>query len=398
MRIPEIGLLVALLLNGSVDWYLYCFLKSRFSSRIPALIQLCTAVLLLAGLVSFFFLPVKSYSDACLRALMWVIFIYISVYVPKYIFMVFDLIARIPQLWRHRKLTFVTWSGAILGVIIFLSLWWGALFNRFNIEVKDVDVAVKDLPSAFEGFKIAQISDLHVGTYGNDTVFVSRLVDEINSLHPDVVLFTGDIVNRHTDELLPFTAALSRIKAPLGVYSVLGNHDYGDYYEWPDSMARERNNKRLADMQAEMGWRMLNNDFAYLTARNDTIVLIGVENIGDPPFHIYGNLQKAYPATADSKVKILMSHNPAHWVKDIADNPDFNIPLTLSGHTHAMQMTFFGYSPASMRYKTWGGLYSDSTRTHQLYVNIGTGTVGFPARLGATPEITLITLHNDGIK
>lgn len=392
MRIPVLTLIIAVLLNLSVDWYIFRFLFSEFRNRIWAKIQLWSALIFALGLVSLFFVPVRDLSDAGLRSLMWIIFIYITVYVPKYIFVIFDVISRIPRLWHGRRIKTVSWTGTTSAVILFASLWWGALFNRYNIDVNRVDVEMPRLAKSFDGFKIAQISDLHVGTYGNDTAFVAKLVDEINSLHPDVIFFTGDIVNRKTAELKPFVRTLSRLNARYGVYSVLGNHDYGDYYHWDNDDSHRLNNDSLYVFQKEMGWKLLRNEYSDIVVKNDTLVVIGVENIGDPPFHVYGDLTKSYPDLSDGRPKILLSHNPAHWEKEVADS-DKNIDLTLSGHTHAMQISLLGFSPAKFRYDTWGGLYTDKSDRHKLYVNIGTGTVGFPARIGATPEITLITLH-----
>jgi hypothetical protein len=238
---------------------------------------------------------------------------------------------------------------------------------------------------------VVHISDLHLGTYGNDTTYISTIVNKVNSLKADVILFTGDIVNRNSNELKPFVSTLSRLKAKDGVYSILGNHDYGDYEDWKSEAEKAANFQALKDMQAEMGWTMLNNQSTAITRGNDSITIIGVENIGDPPFHIYGDMSKAYSDISDKQYKILLTHNPAHWTSDIENQKESNIALTLSGHTHAMQMEFFGISPARFRYRTWGGLYNDNYN-HPLYVNIGIGTVGFPARIGATPEITLITL------
>lgn len=302
-------------------------------------------------------------------------------------------ISRIPELWKSRRLKGVAGAGAIIALLLCVVLWWGAIFNRYNIDVTQVDVPITNLPKGFNNFKIAQISDLHLGTYGNDTAFVSELVERINSLSPDMIVFTGDIVNRRTTELDPFIGVLSELKAPYGVYSILGNHDYGDYYTWHDSTAYKHNNELLARYEKKMGWQLLKNEHRYITHAGDTLVIIGVENIGDPPFHVYGNLSTAYPTPEDGYTKILLSHNPAHWVKNIADSDD-NISLTLSGHTHAMQISILGWSPAVMRYCTWGGLYNDNEEKHYLYVNRGVGTVGFPARIGASPEITLLTLKS----
>ena len=395
MRIPYLGLFIILLVNIGVDWYIFRFLQTEVRKRIWSKIQFCSAVVFTLGLIALFFVPLKSMSDAGIRRMMWYIFVYITVYLPKYIFVVFDFIARLPRFWDKRPLAPVTWTGVTLGVILFVSLWYGAIFNRFNLDVKKVEVKVAGLPEAFDNFKIVQISDLHVGTFGTDTTFLNTLVNKVNDLEPDLIVFTGDIVNRRTTELEPFTGVLSRLDAKYGVYSILGNHDYGDYYQWNDSTDRDLNNIEMEKLQADMGWKLLKNDYADIVVKGDTLVLIGVENIGDPPFHVYGDLKKSYPTPGDDKLKILLSHNPAHWVTDIADNPANNIALTLSGHTHAMQTTVFGWSPASFRYNTWGGLYSDTSGKRQLYVNIGAGTVGFPARIGATPEITLITLCAD---
>jgi predicted MPP superfamily phosphohydrolase len=178
----------------------------------------------------------------------------------------------------------------------------------------------------------------------------------------------------------------------MGVYAILGNHDYGDYGVWDSPQAKANNMNELYNCYAKTGIQLLLNETTWLHRGNDSIALIGVENIGDPPFKIYGSLPKAYPALADNNTKILLTHNPQHWVDSIKGHNDMNIALTLAGHTHAMQIEIAGISPAAWRYETWGGLYAD-TNKRQLYVNIGAGAVGFPMRLGATPEITLFTLR-----
>ena len=325
---------------------------------------------------------------------MWFLYCYFSIYVPKYLFIIIDLLGKVPQLWHRRRIKGFAHAGITVAVLTFGLMWWGALVNRYRIEVKEIEFADPSMPSSFEGLTIAQISDLHTGSYGSDTTYVAKVVETVNALHPDIIVFTGDIVNRRSKELKPFVSTLSRLNAPLGVYSVLGNHDYGDYYAWDSAADKEANMQELYRMQHDMGWTLMNNSAHTFHAGPDSLVLIGVENIGDPPFPIYGDLDKAYPGDlADSAFKILLSHNPAHWVDDIAGSPDKNIALTLSGHTHAMQMELFGLSPATFRYDTWGGMYADIDSTRRLYVNIGIGEVGVPARIGATPEITLFTLR-----
>lgn len=395
MRLPLLLIIPVLLLDILVDIYI-CRAVWRRCKRAPRFwrpVALWSSVVLALVLVAAIVWPKKSVSDGDLVGLMWVLYAYFSIYIPKYFFVLADLVACVPRLWHKHRVKALSRTGIAIALIVFGLMWWGALINRYRIDVRQVEVSDPALPEAFDGFTIAQISDLHVGSYGADTAYVAKVVRRVNELHPDLIVFTGDIVNRRSDELAPFVATLSRLEAPMGVYSILGNHDYGDYYQWPDSAAKCENMALLHTMQREMGWKLLDNDHAVLRAGADSLVVIGVENIGDPPFPTYGDLDAAYPYDlADPAFKILLSHNPAHWVDDIADSPDKNIALTLSGHTHAMQIEFFGISPAAFRYPTWGGMYTDADG-HRLYVNIGIGEVGIPARIGATPEITLLTLR-----
>lgn len=394
MRVPLFLLLTLLVINLAVDWYIYRQATHRCRyPRIWGRVELWSAVffylVLLAGIV----IPARQGGNNILLAKMWLIFIYGSVCIPKIIGVFFDLVASIPRLFGRKRIKPITIAGIITAVISFCAIWWGAAINRFAIDNKEVEVELTDLPESFDGYRIAQFSDIHVGTYGNDTSYVSRLVDNINSLHADIIVFTGDIVNREASETGPFIKVLERLDAPDGVMAILGNHDYGDYMTWPSDEAKRANMKTLRDAFNASGIKLLLNETTWVRRGDDSLAVIGVENIGDPPFPIYGSLSKAYPTIDDSVTKILLSHNPAHWVDSIADKEDVRVNLTLSGHTHAMQIEILGISPAALRYKTWGGLYADEHERHQLYVNIGTGTVGMPMRLGATPEVTLLTLR-----
>lgn len=385
--------MIVLVLGVLVDVYVYCRLRHNRAPRGLCVAYAVVALLASAALAAVIFLPKGRGDDATLRCLMWTLFAYFSLYLPKYIFTIFSLAGRLAGRLLRRRTAWIGLTGAVLGAAVFGGMWWGALSGRFDTEINPVEIALEGLPDGFDGFRIVQISDLHVGSYGGDTSYIESLVDTINSLGADAVVFTGDLVNRRSAELPPYMAALSRLHAPHGVWSVMGNHDYGDYYEWPSAEAHAADADSLKAMQARMGWCMLNNSHDWLRAGGDSIALIGVENIGDPPFKCYGDFKAAYPDPADSVTKILLSHNPMHWVDSIADNPDTRVALTLSGHTHAMQIRVFGRSPAALRYKTWGGLYPDSLG-RQLYVNIGIGEVALPARIGsARPEVTLITLR-----
>lgn len=398
MRFPIIVIAVFIIIDLFVDGYIYMAIKRRapYSRRRRLLkFQTIESLIFLCVLISLIFMPVRTTSDTLLRVVMWLLYGYLTVYVPKIFWIIIDLIASIPKLSNRPRIGWLSGVGSIGAGIIFIMMWWGALVNRFNIQVREIEIPVKNLPSAFDGFKIAQFSDLHTGTFGKQTKFVSKLVDEINELNPDLIVFTGDIVNRNSNELIPFVSILSRLHAPYGVVSVMGNHDYGDYTTWASDIEKQANLKTLHRLEKKMGWDLLLNQSKNIYRGNDSILIIGVENIGDPPFRVYGSLEKACDDTSTSQAKILLSHNPAHWTSDIADNPAHKIDLTLSGHTHAMQVELLGMSPAVFRYPTWAGLYHDKTTSNRLYVNIGAGTVGLPMRIGATPEITLITLRRE---
>lgn len=394
MRVSLFLLLTLLVINLAVDWYIYRQVTHRCRHPQPwGRVELWSAILFSLVLIAGIIIPAREGNNDILLAKMWLIFIYGSVYIPKTVGVIFDLIASVPRLFGHKRIKPVTIAGLVTAIILFGAIWWGAAINRFAIDDKEVEIELSDLPETFDGYRIAQFSDLHVGTYGNDTSYVIRLVDHINSLDPDLIVFTGDIVNRKTDEITPFVEVLGRLHAPDGVIAILGNHDYGDYMTWPSDEAKRGNMQMLYDTYDTAGINLLLNQTEWIRRGNDSIAIIGVENIGDPPFPIYGSLSKAYPIPGDSTTKILLSHNPAHWVDSISGNDKARIQLTLAGHTHAMQIEMFGISPAALRYKTWGGLYADSHERHQLYVNIGAGTVGMPMRLGATPEVTLLTLR-----
>ncbi len=398
MRIPLILIIIVVIVCPAIDIYIWSVIKRLRNNRsVFKTVRLCQAsvcVIALLLLAVGYFLPSAKGNDAVLASKMWLLFSFATIYISKAVFVIFDLIARIPQLVGRKRIRPITTIGIILAFLLFGGMWYGALVNRFRLQTKEVEVEVLNLPPVFDGYRVVQISDLHTGTYRNDTTFLSHLVSRVNDLDPDLVVFTGDIVNRKSQELEPHISTLSRIKSRDGVYAILGNHDYGDYFSWDSPAAKQENMEQLYGMFDRMGWHLLRNATSHICKDNDSLAIIGVENIGDPPFPVYGSLSDAYPAGADGSAKILLSHNPAHWDEDIRDGNKANdIGLTLAGHTHAMQIELLGLSPAYFRYPTWGGLYKDS-QGRNLYVNIGAGTVGLPMRLGATPELTVLTLRS----
>ncbi|MBQ8673088.1 MAG: metallophosphoesterase [Bacteroides sp.] len=279
-------------------------------------------------------------------------------------------------------------AGMLLGATIFGCTLYGATIGVERVEVKEVPLHLSNLPEGFRGYRVVQLSDLHVGSWKGHPEVMEKMVEKVNALQPDLILFTGDLVNQRSDELPEFAPILSRLKAKDGVYSVLGNHDYGDYYRWPSPQDKADNMESLLKQQADMGWHLLNNEHVLLYRGGDTIVLAGVENDGEPPFSQHADLQRTMQGT-DGRFCILMSHNPTHWRREVL--PHGGIDLMLAGHTHAMQSQLFGRSLAALKYPEWSGLYREEGR--MLYVNVGIGYVGLPFRFGAWPEITLFTLQ-----
>lgn len=386
-------MIILIVVNVFVDIYIWRCIVNKERKRWPGVVYAWSSLFFIIFIIVTVALPRRSGSDAVLLAVMWMLYTYLSVYISKYAFCIISFIGLIPRLWRGKRWKAMNIIGSVAAIAVFVTMWWGALINRTRYQIKEVVIEFADLPDAFDGYRVLQFSDFHVGTYGSDTTFVSEIVDVINNQRADLVLFTGDIVNRRTDELLPQVKPLSRLKAADGVYSILGNHDYGDYKKWSSAEMKSENMDMMYRLQRDMGWNLMNNRSEFIRRGNDSIALIGVENWGDPPFTVYGDLDKAYPMQSDSTFKILMTHNPAHWSEKIADNDTVNIALSLSGHTHAMQCQIGSWSPAEWRYDNWGGLYDDLSSRHKLYVNIGLGTVALPARIGATPEITVLTLR-----
>lgn len=395
MRIPFLPMIIWIVLNAGAGVWIFNIMRKRHA-RMKSLSRAWLVLVAAIATLSVYAVtrPYRSGDDESLIKLNWMLFVVLTFSLPQLVYLLFDLLGRIPMIFKKKRCRWSSRTGIVAAYALFIGMWWGALYNRFQIDVKEVSVEIEGLPESFDGFRIVQFSDLHTGTFGNDTGFVENLVKAINEQDADAVFFTGDIVNRRSRELKPFVEPLSKIKTQGGVVAVLGNHDYGDYFNWFNREAKIINMEELTDMyRMDLGWRLLRNQTIWYTRGNDSIAVLGVENIGDKPFPVYGSLSRTYKDVDDDKTKILLSHNPSHWTDSISDNDNVNIALTLAGHTHAMQMEVAGLSPAALRYPKWGGLYKDRSGKHQLYVNIGSGTVGLPMRLGATPEVTVITLR-----
>lgn len=392
MRISVIVCIVSVIVCVLIDIALYAVIRNYSRHKSRARTYIISSAILWAVLIAVLSVPRRGETD--ILPVMWMLYAFLTVYIAKVIGAVFMAVGFIPKLWHGKVFSAAFYVGLLSAVSVLSVMWYGALSTRKQIQVNRIVVSSSDLPRSFRGFTIAQISDLHVGTWGHDTSFLTALVDSINANNPDVVVFTGDLVNRKSSELKPFMSVLSKIKAPEGVYSILGNHDYGDYMNWKTPDEKIRNLMSLKDMQDAMNWKLLDNTHVYLKNNSDSIALIGVGNWGKPPFHVYGDLSRSYPDLNDSVFKVLLSHDPDHWNMEVLQRS--NVDLTLSGHTHAMQFMIGEWSPAQYKYENWGGFYSviKNGRKRFLYVNIGSGTVGIPARIGsAKPEITILTLE-----
>lgn len=289
---------------------------------------------------------------------------------------------------------FLKRTALVLGATTLGGFLYG-ITNRYNYQVRRVKLKFDNLPNAFKGTRIVQISDIHSGSFDNHEA-VLRGVKKIMDEQPDIIFFTGDLVNDRADEIQPYKDIFSQLKAPLGVYSTLGNHDYGDYAQWPSPEAKVANLEWLKSTHGEMGWKLMMNEHVVLEKGDDKIAIVGIENWGAKAgFPKYGDMSKAYQGLDEKNIpfKILLSHDPSHWDNEVQQKyPD--IDLTLSGHTHGMQFGIeipgFKWSPVKYVYKNWAGLYQKGKQ--HLYVNRGFGFLGYPGRLGILPEITVIEL------
>ena len=387
MKIHWLGLIVVAVLCIAMDVFI-CRRLRRSGHPWLAWFNAVLAVLTAALVTAVAVMPLSeaTTSNSTFVAGQYMLYIFFAILAPKALgLLVYGLGRLIRQRW-------MTVCAFVVAALVFGIMWWGAVVTPGKVEVKEVELYFDRLPDAFDGYRIVQWSDAHLGTYNGRRAIVERQIRTINDLKPDMICFTGDLVSRKTDEALPYSDLLASLHAPDGVFSVLGNHDYDNYVQWDDENAKTIDRKALCSLQETSGWRLLNDDYAIIKRGDDQIVVIGTENYGDHPFEKRGNLARAYSGLNDGNFKILLQHNPYAWRANTL--PNSNIDLMLAGHTHAWQLMLkcgdWQWSPASMRYPEWGGLYREGNR--QLYVNIGTGMVGTPMRIGATPEITVITL------
>jgi predicted MPP superfamily phosphohydrolase len=287
---------------------------------------------------------------------------------------------------------FLSWAGLIMGGGLFSTLIYG-FSNKYNYHIKRIDLPFNNLPASFRGLKIIHFSDIHSGSFNNKKA-VMKGVEKILDEKADIILFTGDLVNDKAIEMTDYMDVFNRLEAPMGVYSTLGNHDYGDYAHWDSAEDKINNLNDLRKVHAQLGWKLLMNEHIVFEKNNEKIALIGVENwSAKANFPKHGKLKEAHAGSENIPFKILMSHDPSHWDAEIRKGYT-DIDLTLAGHTHGMQFGIelpgFKWSPVQYMYKQWAGLYEEEGQ--KLYINRGYGFIGYPGRVGILPEITVITL------
>lgn len=415
------SVLVFFVLVILVDLYTYKGLKTLTNQPEKVVFKLFLRVLfwlipsiLLASIIFVIYFKPDEPTPKIFNGYFYIIAFTLMFYLPKLLFIIFhfleDFVLMVEKSFMKvkgyfnktfisfndinpKRRKFLSRTGLIIAIIPFIAIIYGMAIGRFDFQVINKTIELQKLPASFDGFRIVQISDLHIGSFYGYEQRVKQAVEIVNSQDPDMIVFTGDLVNNFTAELDNFTDILSELNAPYGKFSILGNHDYGDYYQWESDEAKERNMQDMFVAQEKIGFRLLLNQWDTILVNGESIALIGVENWGEPPFPRYGDLDKASSGTDNIPVKILLSHDPSHWDAEVLVKTD--IDLTLAGHTHGMQLgienRFFRWSPSKIKYPRWGGLFEENGQF--LYVNRGLGFIAFPGRIGMPPEITVIELR-----
>lgn len=329
------------------------------------------------------------------KIISWLMALMLLSFVPKLIGSIVLLLEDVTRLFRGFPPHSVGVSQFVLIIagVFFLLLLFGVTRGRHYYKVRRETLYFPDLPEEFDGFTITQLSDIHSGSF-SDAEGVQKGLDLVNAQQSDMILFTGDLVNNHAAEMDPWIPAFAKLEAPYGKYSVLGNHDYGDYMRWDNVNDKHANLQRLKNVHKEIGFRLLLNESLTIDKNGESLALIGVENWGKGGFHKYGDLEKAAAYVPNDAFKVLMSHDPSHW-DAVTIGHHQHVHLTLSGHTHGAQFGFelfgFKWSPIKYVYKQWAGLYEQSGK--YLYVNRGFGFLGLKGRIGIWPEIAVLTLR-----
>lgn len=394
MRIYTFAFIILLFSVVLPDLFFYLKLKKHRAKLILHLLNALPTTFFITIFTIMKFADTQSYQPSSFQFFMWMNFIFMIIYLPKLVYIIFHFLNFLINLFLKEKIHLIRYAGVLTGMFLVILFAHGAFVNPKNVDVRQTEIQVSGLPAAFDGYKIVQISDIHLGSWGKSFSYIEPAIKRINEQQADLLVFTGDIVNNYSQEMDGWDKYFLQLKAKDGKFAVLGNHDYGDYSKWKTEGDKTSNLTAIQQHIRNFGFKLLTNEFVQLQKDSDTIELLGVGNWGKPPFPKYGDLNRALAETDSAALKILLSHDPSHWKGEVLGHN--NIFLTLSGHTHAAQMAFNMYgklrSPSAWIYDEWDGLYQEGEQ--YLYVNRGLGFIGIPVRLGvARPEVTVITLR-----
>ena len=405
--------IIFIIIFGIIDLYAFQAFKTVVKNNWLQILYWAVTILVIGNFVFHYF--GFNRSDGFSHAHAYAFGFFIALLIPKMILaisMIAEDIFRVPQaIYRYftegntakghyfaSRRQFISQLALSIAAIPLASIIYGIYRGKYNYKVLKYTLHFSDLPQAFNGYKITQISDIHSGSFDNMDK-VRYAVDLVNQQESDLILFTGDMVNNKTEELIPYKDVFNQLKAKDGMFSVLGNHDYGDYITWDSEEAKAKNLENLKALQNEIGFEILLNESRYIQKDGEKIALIGVENWGAGGFKKAGDLKQAASKIKKDDFKILMSHDPSHWEQEVIKDK-YHYHLTLSGHTHGMQFGieipgWFKWSPVKWRYKYWAGIYKELGQ--YINVNRGFGYLAFPGRVGIWPEITVIELKK-GLK
>jgi len=395
----------------SLDYYVWMAVKTAFkktstrTQQTAKFIFLGFTAFIILGIISYNMLPLHVWKNEIRLIFMSIVMISVFTKLSIIIFLVLEDVTRFFR-WGTNKIRkkdpsaisrheFLSQAALAVGAVPAATFAFGILSGAHDYRIEKVSLKIPKLPKEFRGMRIAQVSDIHSGSFFNKTA-VQGGVDLLMREKPDLAFFTGDLVNNEAKEVTDYFGMFSKIKAPYGVFSTLGNHDYGDYVKWKNPEAKKKNLTDLMKAHELMGWNLLMDENHIITESGEHLAIIGVQNIGIGRFPWYGNLSKACTGTEDAGTKLLLSHDPTHWNAEVTKNAKFkSIDVAFAGHTHGAQFGvqipgFEKWSPAKYIYKQWAGLYEEDGQ--QLYVNRGFGYLGYPGRVGMPPEITIFTL------
>ncbi len=392
MRLYTAVLVLFLVMIAIPDIFFYLKLKNKKVKPIFIILHLIPALIFT---IAFLYIKVRLehlQNFRIVMLIMWLNFFFLIIYIPKVIHVIFYFL-KILYIYKYKlDSKYFLIARILTSTTIITVMLMGAFVTPRNVEITHVEVPYKNLPEAFENYRIIHISDLHLGSYNNKKTKYQKVVDLINKQKPDIVVFSGDLVNNFAEETYGWEDVFNKIEAKYGKFGVTGNHDYGDYSDWKTPEDKALNFDKIKSSFGALGFTLLDNKHILLKINGDSIVLAGVENTGKFLSSRYGDLNKALAGVDKKTPVILISHDPTHWDEEVRDFKE--IFLTLAGHTHAAQLAVkIGkklYSPASLVFPRYAGLYSENEQ--YLYVNRGLGFVGLPMQAGVRPEITVIVL------